>query len=73
MPAGQPMDPRAPERPTVAGLDRELKRTAASLDRRIPSGGGPEAVVKFIGPDQPPNRRGRMWLEPQPPGGWPDA
>ena len=73
MPQGQPMDPRAPERPSVAGLQREVRRGQEQLDRRIGGRTDDEARVKYIGADQPPPKRGRMWLEPKPPGGWPDA
>ena len=65
MPAGQPLDPRAPERPTVASLARKMERTQALTDRRIPSNKEPEAAVKHIGPDAPGHRRGRFWLRPR--------
>lgn len=67
MPAGQPLDPRAPERPTVAGLARRMERTQALTDRRLRGQSDDEARVKFIGEDEPPHRRGRLYLRPRNP------
>lgn len=67
MPAGQPLDPRAPERPTVAGMARSQQRAQSLTDRRLRGEVETEARVKFIGEDEPPHRRGRLYLRPRNP------
>ena len=67
MPSGQPLDPRAPVRPSLAGLQREQQRAQAQLDRRLSGRMDPEFVVRFIGPDEPGRKRGRLWLRPHTP------
>lgn len=65
MPSGQPLDPRAPERPSLASLQRELRRSRAQLDRRLSGKEDPEFVVRYIGGDEPGRKRGRLWLRPR--------
>lgn len=65
MPSGQPLDPRAPERPSLAGMQRELRRSRAQLDRRLSGKDEPEFVVRYIGADEPGRKRGRLWLRPR--------
>jgi hypothetical protein len=67
MPSGQPLDPRAPERPSLTSLQREQRRSRAQLDRRISGTAEPEFVVRYIGSDEPGRKRGRLWLRPRNP------
>ena len=69
MSSGQPLDPRAPERPSLAGLQREQRRSRAQLDRRLSGKDEPEFVVRYIGSDEPGRKRGRLWLRPRTEGG----
>jgi len=62
MPAGQPLDPRAPERPTIAGLARQQQRTASVTDRRL-NRSTPREPPVHVGPNPPKWAVGMLWYD----------